>query len=58
MTGKVARAEAHRRHHMSNMAFVLSVRKRCCLPRPFFIAFAHKAAVTGWYAAEKPKQFA
>lgn len=55
---KVARAEAHRRHHMSNMAFVLSVRKRCCLPRPFFIAFAHKAAVTGWYAAEKPKQFA
>lgn len=54
---KVPRVEAHCRHRMSSAAFVLSVRKRIVLPRQFFIAFTHKSAVTGWHAAEKPKQF-
>lgn len=40
------------------MAFVLSVRKRCCMPRAFFIHFTHRLAVTGYWRAEKPKQFA
>ena len=51
----VPRVELHRRHHMCNMAFVLSVRKRICMPRSFFIRFSHTAAVTGYWRAEKPK---
>lgn len=53
----VTHVEAHRRHNLSNRAFVLKVRQRICMPRNFFIRFTHKAAVTGWHAAEKPKQF-
>lgn len=50
------RVELHQRHRMCSMGFVLAVRKRVCMPRAFFIRFTHKAAVTGWHAAEKPRK--
>ena len=54
---KVPRVELHMRHKMCNMAFVQAVRHRMCMPRSFFIPFTHRCAVTGYNAAERPKQF-
>jgi hypothetical protein len=52
----VPRVELHQRHRMCNMAFVLSVRKRICMPRAWFIRFTHTVAVTGWDAAQQPRR--